>query len=298
MVSFLVITLNRYNDIDECINSILAQNVENFEIIIVDNGSENAFVNRLDNSYGHNDRIVILHSSTNLGVSGGRNLGLRHAKGSVIITIDDDAVIKDQDLTSKVQKAFNSNPKVGTLAFKIITYSTGNIELGAFPSKNKRKSAEKEFETSWFIGAGHAIKKEVYEDVGNYNDYFPYGHEELDLSLRIIDAGYKILFFPKAEVYHKKSPTSRITNPTKFHALQLSNRIKVAIRNLPWKFVISTGVIRSIQVLVSYTRFNLVAVLFALYKVVKLFPKILNERKVIKPESVKYIRSLKGPVVY
>ena len=106
------------------------------------------------------------------------------------------------------------------------------------------------------------------------------------------------MFFPKAEVYHKKSPTSRITNPTKFHALQLSNRIKVAIRNLPWKFVISTGVIRSIQVLVSYTRFNLVAVLFALYKVVKLFPKILNERKVIKPESVKYIRSLKGPVVY
>jgi GT2 family glycosyltransferase len=191
----------------------------------------------------------------------------------------------------------NDDPAVGILAFRSVNFHTGEIEKWAFPWKNKKRPNQEEFETTWFIGVGHAFRKEVYDKVGLYRDYFPYGHEELDLSLRVVDAGYKIVYFPKAEIYHKKSPTSRISNPTRFFANQLTNRVIVAIRNLPWRYVLTTNILRSGQTLLR-SRFNLIAVLWAQIRIVKKLPGLLREREVISKEAIRKIKALRGPVVF
>lgn len=298
LVSFLVVTLNRRDDLIECIASILEQEHPNKEIIVVDNGSDPPVQSHLGEAFGDNEALKVIRSEVNLGVSGGRNLGLKHVSGSVVITMDDDAVIRDPLFTSRIIERFDGDPSIGALALKITSFHTGEIEKGAFPWKDKRRPHHEEFETTWFQGGGHAIRKEVYDNVGLFQDYFPWGHEELDLSLRIVDAGYRIIFFPQAEVFHKKSPTSRISNPTWFHSVQLANRIKVAIRNLPWRFVLTTDFVRSTQVLISYTKFNLVAVIWAHVRVLAQMPRLLRERSVISKEAQKKIIALKGPVIF
>jgi GT2 family glycosyltransferase len=96
--------------------------------------------------------------------------------------------------------------------------------------------------TSTFIGAGHAIRREVFEKCGLYPEDYFYGVEELDLSFRIIDAGYRILYFPSVQVLHKQVNTGRVTNQEKW-IMSYRNRLLTAYKYLPMKYVVGLGII-------------------------------------------------------
>jgi GT2 family glycosyltransferase len=298
-VSFIIITMNRFGDLEECVESIRAQTYDDLEIVVVDNDSEYESYAQFCNRYDDVDEVRVVRSDENRGVAGGRNFGLQHVRGDVVITIDDDAVIEDPGLTSRVVGRLQESDDVGVLAFRITNYYSRELEKNHFPSKDKTRSPDEEFETTWFIGAGHAIKREVYETVGPYRDYFPYGHEELDLSLRILDHGYRIIYFPDAEVFHKQSPESRVlaSNSADYYANQLSKRIQVALHNLPWPYVITTSLVRTVKYALE-SGFNLYAILWAYWKIVENWGDIMEERKVISEETISKVLRLRGPVLY
>ena len=62
------------------------------------------------------------------------------------------------------------------------------------------------FETYYYAGGAHAIKREVIEKLGKYPGDFFYGMEEYDLAYRILDAGYSIVYSDKIVMLHKESP--------------------------------------------------------------------------------------------
>jgi len=139
--------------------------------------------------------------------------------------------------------------------------------------------------------------RDALRRAGVYRDFFPYGHEELDLSFRIIEAGYKIIYFPKIQIFHKKVETRNLLSDTGFQAQQLFNRIKVAIFNLPVRYVLSTTVVRSAQVLIM-TRGNIMPVIIALWKLTNHLFSICHERRVLSKTTIRKIIVMKGPVVY
>lgn len=297
-VSYLIITMNRFDDLTECVESIRAQTYEDFEIVVVDNNSEYEQYKQFCEKYDGDEEVRVIRSQENRGVSGGRNFGLKHVRGDIVITIDDDATIEDPDLTSRVVERLEADDDVGVLAFRITNYYSRELEKDHFPSKDKSRSPEEEFETTWFIGAGHAIRREVYDTVGEYRDYFPYGHEELDLSLRTLDYGYRIIYFPEAEVFHKQSPESRVlSNSSSYYANQLSKRIQVALQNLPWPYVITTSIVRTAKYAFE-SGLNIYAILWAYWKLISNWNDILDDRKVISEETVSKVIRLKGPVLY
>lgn len=73
----------------QCIKSILLQTFQSFEILIVDDGSNQDFANKIDKSFGHNEHIQIFHQQ-NQGVSAARNFGVSQAKGEAICFVDAD----------------------------------------------------------------------------------------------------------------------------------------------------------------------------------------------------------------
>lgn len=299
LVTFLIITRNRGNELSETLTSILAQQYHPFNIVVVDNASTDETPALIKQRFNFSN-LTYFRSNTNLGVCGGRNLGIKQATGDFIFTIDDDAVLKDPYAVKKVIDRLKKDRSIGALALRSVNYFSGELEKGAFPSRNKTIDATKEFETTWFIGVGHIIPQLVYEKVGLFNEYFPYGHEELDLSLRIIDAGYRIVYFPEVVVYHRKIDTGnkKKWRETNFQAIQLHNRIKVAIRNLPWRYVLTTDIMRSGQVLLQFTRFNLFAVILAHWYIAKQFPRLIKERKLLRDDTIRYVIKMKGPVFY
>ena len=292
-VSVVIITRDRLSDLQDCLKSIKEQSYGEMEIVIIDNSvnseTEHYFLSIND------EKIKYHRMNENLGVCGGRNFGISRAKGDVIVTVDDDAYFKDNVAINKIVEKFQVNSTIGVIAFKIIDHYTNDVEPMFFPSRNKNRSANEEFETTWFIGAGHAIRKSVYERVGTYRDFWPYGSEEFDLSLRIIDHNERIVYSPDIEIFHKEEKASRIP-PDEIIVLRLKHRIKAAYLNLPILNVLSFFLIRSVHFLFKYRKPYLI---FVAWK--QIFAEIgswKEQRKQISKSSIKKIKHLNGHVYF
>jgi GT2 family glycosyltransferase len=148
-----------------------------------------------------------------------------------------------------------------------------------------------------FIGVGHAIRKKVLEKTGLYPaEEFFYGMEEFYLSFKMLDAGYRIYYFPKVTVYHKLATGGRITKSIKAR-MKFENKMKIAIWMLPVGYIITWFLLRSIQTLIS-SKGNVLVVLRGWRNTIRNFPKLKFQRKVIAKSTIRKIRSLGGTLLY
>ncbi len=232
-----IICYNRKNELRECIRSMLKQVKIPDEIVIVDNGS----TDDTDESFELETRCYPLFKyfklPTNLGVAGGRNYGIKQGSGDILVFIDDDALIEPENALETIAAKFEKDPQVGILAFKVVNYYTKTIRREEFPHVDKSLKSDREFETSYFIGAGHAIRREVFDKCGLYPEDYFYGMEELDLSFRAVDKGYKIIYFPEVVVWHKKSPFGRMGNEEKW-IYSYRNRLAVSYKYLQTRHLV------------------------------------------------------------
>ena len=291
IVSFLVITYNRKDYLSDTLRRILEQDYQPIEVLIVDNNSTDGTDRVVKTSYNQ-PFIKYIRLSENVGVAKARNVAIKNATGHITITLDDDALILGKDSTKKIVKKFESDKKIGVLAFKIVNNSTGKILTREFPHRNKSLDPDKEFETTYFIGAGHAIRKEVFDKVGPYMNSF-YGMEELDLSYRILDMGYKIIYFPEVTVIHKRTEKARITEEWEH---MLVNRMKMLYRNLPWRYVFTNMILWMGVALLKTKKLHILFTAFRNF--LRDFESIKHQRNVLRPETIRKIRDLKGRLYY
>jgi len=293
LVSYLIITRQRPHDLLECLHSVAGQNWPHKQIVVVINGPDPETEAALA-GFEPGCALTVLRSDWNRGVSGGRNLALSGAEGEILITLDDDALLTDPEATGAVVARFASNPELGILAFRIVHHADGSLQRAALPARDKSRDPEHEFETTWYIGAGHAIRAAVHETVGPYRDYSPWGHEELDFAFRTLEAEYRIFYFPSVEVRHKISPEGRIASSTRFETIALYHRVKVAMLLLPWRHVLSTWLVWSGIHLIVRTRFNVLVPLRATGLCLRYLPRLFRERTRLSRTTLQRIRKLKG----
>ena len=147
----------------------------------------------------------------NVGVPGGRNIGMFLGQSRYTVGIDNDAVFESTHALKKVVDLLDNNPGVGALSFRIKNFYTGkDDELSWVYPKMLTACREKQFLSTRFVGCGHAIRRDVFETTGGYDEKLFFYWEETDLSYRIINAGYSILYYPEIIVRHKVSPEARI----------------------------------------------------------------------------------------
>ena len=90
MISIIVPVYNAENYIEDCVNSILHQSFSDWELLLIDNGSEDNSLELCKKLANEEKRICVLHQEANGGVSAARNLGMARAKGNWITFIDAD----------------------------------------------------------------------------------------------------------------------------------------------------------------------------------------------------------------
>lgn len=296
LVSYAILCCNRKEELRKAIKSILEQDYESIEIVVIDNastdGTDQLFKTEFTASNIYYERLV-----KNMGVSEGRNIALGKCHGEFLVIIDDDATLLDPQATTKIVNKFKSDSAIGALAFKIVDSQTGEIQKGYRISRNKKANLDHEFETWGFRGAGHAIRRVVFEEIGPYPDYYPWGHEEIDICLKILGAGYNIIYFPEIRVAHQRSKLGRLAE-TEFEAVALENRIKVAIRNLPWRCVLTTLFVWSGVTLLLRTKLNVRAVLIAYRNLWQKRRALLAERRVLSSAALERARKLGAPLYY
>lgn len=243
LVSFVLATYNRPNDLSEAVASILRQEYRPIEIHIVSNSTDDTA--ELFEAGGRFDEECVHYHEFpgRMGVPQARNVGYDLASGDILVTVDDDAVLLNDDAATEVVRLFETNPDVGVLAFQCRNYYTGEVNDHETPDPPSFEMSPREsYRATNFVGVGNAIRRDAIERAGAFPDDFVYGFEEMDLSLRVHDTGYDILYTPTIVVGHKKSPEGRRTDTETLERF-VENRIRIAVRNLPLRYVLFTSLI-------------------------------------------------------
>ena len=200
--SVIVPVFNRPDEVDELLGSLARQTLKDFEVIIVEDGSETPCKDVCDKYAG----ILDLHYyyKENSGPGQSRNYGAERAKGQWLIVLDSDVVLPDGYLESiehsedisawggpdRAHESFTPVQKAISYAMTSF-FTTGGIRGG-------KTKLDKFFPRSYNMG----IRREVYSELGGFSR-MRFG-EDIDFSYRIVEAGYKTALIPEAWVWHKR----------------------------------------------------------------------------------------------
>lgn len=203
--SLIIPTFKRPDEVEECLQSLTMQTFRDFEVIIAD-GTPGQSLESVTKPFADSLQLTFLYEAY-LGVSEARNLGFQHAKGEYIIFLDSDCIIPPgymQAVHEHLQMEdidLFGGPDAAAEDFtplqKAISYTmTSLLTTGGI--RGKKKHVGTYHPRSFNMG----IRKSVFEAVGGYSD-FKCG-EDIELSIRIIKAGYRSGLIEKAFVYHKR----------------------------------------------------------------------------------------------
>lgn len=208
-----------------------------FEVIVVENGSTDGSLEEIKTKY---PSIHLLESKINLGVAGGRNLGIMHAekfKFQYLLFLDNDALIEKNALNEMVN-FFNVKQNVGIVTPKCyfmnkpntIAYAGGlsvNLFSGKITDIGSGQEDKGQFNESFFVDASGGLfltSRKIINQIGLFDERFnPYGWEDVDYSLRVRKKGYKIFFNPNAIFYHKGGKKSRLKIASDYERAKAKN---------------------------------------------------------------------------
>ncbi|MEW6088691.1 MAG: glycosyltransferase family 2 protein [bacterium] len=220
MIYIIIISWNKLDDIVDCLNSIFESLFDGFKIIIVDNASEQEIVKTIHNKFPH---VVIIENKTNLGFAEGNNIGIDYAlkEGASDILLLNNDVIIDPKMIGELFKVLHSDCKIGIVGPKVYYYGDQNIlqsvgekfdenlTLDIRANKNIDKGQfDRVEEVDFTTGCALMIKTEVIKKIGHFDPKFYMYWEETDLCFRAKNAGYSIIYVPKAKMWHKGGAVS------------------------------------------------------------------------------------------
>lgn len=296
LVSIVIVTWNRKEEVLETVQSVYDQAYQNYEIIVVDNGSTDGTVEALHQAY---PKVRIIALDQNRGPTGGRNQGIAAARGEIIFLLDSDASLGHDTLTRIVRK-FQIGPDIGVIACKVVNaYTTRIGGSGWIYTEKDKADQDLEFLSYSFCACGTAILKKAFDQAGPFWDSLFIFREEDELSLRVWDAGYKILYYPEAVVYHRESPRMRVAGGERTY-FDVRNSLYIYLARYPWWMLVRFVPLKiGISLVGGVRRRCLPQTLRALLDVVRQLPYLWTERQPISDETARLYVTLQqqhGPL--
>jgi len=222
-LSIIIVSWNVADLLRDCLRSIDENRGElDLEVIVVDGDSHDNSVAMVQNEFPWVD---LLACDENVGFPHGNNLGLERANGRYILLLNPDTVILD-DALSKMMVYMGENPEVGVLGGQLLngdgtvqssrrrfpTLATAFFESTWLETIAPREVHEKYYaqdlpddainDVDWVVGACMLSPRQVVAEVGGLDEaYFMYS-EELDWCRRIKDSGWRVVYYPEAQIIH------------------------------------------------------------------------------------------------
>lgn len=237
-VFIVILNFNGWQNTIECLNSLEMLNVPKniaVEYLIVDNASQDDSINKIKEKF---PKVTMIENQANLGFTGGNNEGMRLALKSganFIMLLNNDTVVHSDLVKNLLEPLDHDNvggvvPKIyfeegyefhknrykDHERGKVIWYAGGKMDWGNLIGKNigvdevDHGQFDIRMEIELATGCCSMIRSDVLKNIGMFDDkYFLY-YEDADLSERIKKAGNKIIYEPKAIVWHKNAESSGV----------------------------------------------------------------------------------------
>lgn len=259
-----IINFNGKKNTLECLKSVDNLNMTGVDlnVVVIDNGSKEKL--DLEDNFLQNVSLKIILNNKNLGFSGGHNLGINYAlsnNADYVVILNNDTIL-DKNLIYELLSAFDKDSSIGIASPKIyfakgfefhkdrykkedqgyvLWYAGGDMDWNNIIGKHRgvdevdKGQNEKEKETDFSSGCCMAVKREVFEKVGFLDEkYFLY-YEDNDFSQRVKRAGYKIVYTPKAILWHKNAGSAGGSGSSLQDYYITRNRLRFGLTYAPSK---------------------------------------------------------------
>lgn len=231
--SIILLTHNQIDYTKKCIESIRNHTHLDYEIIVVDNGSEDETVAYLSEQ----EDITVIENKENEGFAKGNNQGVEKATGETILFLNNDTVVTPGWLESLINTLYSSEKIgiAGPVSNNIsgnqcipVTYNQETLDgLEDFASEYLKKKTGEKKKVLRLVGFALACKKKVLDAVGLFDESFGIGnYEDDDLCLRALREGYELYIAQDSFIHHFGSVTFK-NSPINFNQLMYTNKSKL-----------------------------------------------------------------------
>lgn len=213
-ISIVILSWNTKKLLKNCLESLKDLKVE---IIVVDNGSTDGSVEMLKKIQAQKTDLKTIFNQKNLGFSVANNQGIKIAKGDYLLLLNSDTVVKGQ-APLEMAEFLTKHAKVGALGCRLLNIDgSPQPSAGPFPDlwvtsvmlfaehwlgSLVRSSFSKVKEVDWVMGAALMVSREAIKKAGLMDEGLFMYMDEVEWCYRIKKAGFKVMFYPGAEVIH------------------------------------------------------------------------------------------------
>lgn len=237
LISAVIATRNRPDSLRRMVASLRRQSYTPIQVIVVDDGSDPALP-------ALGDGVALLRNDHNLGACRARNQGIGAADGDFIGFFDDDAELVDADCFSRAVDLANRYPESGVIGFR--QCRPGGAEHYMQPVNSPSACYAPRF-----FSYGAMLRTATIREVGGFDECLGFYHEEIELSLRMLDAGWRIIYDPSLSLIHHEDPRGR--DPRMLYRRMLRNMTLTALLRYPARYV-AAGVAQALARHARWTR--------------------------------------------
>lgn len=212
LVSIVIVARNRKKDVIECLRSISRMDYSNLELILVDNDSTDETVEEVRHEY---PCVTVITNSVNLGLTGGRNVGMIHSSGKYLLFLDSDTILTKNTLRELVE-FLEDNQSVGIVGPKILSFYEPKLiwyagaRFSMLTSRAENVGAWKEDNGAYdhlkrisHVPTAFLVRSDIAKKVGGHDDLFFMSYGDTDFAFRIRNLGYDVIYDWKAVMFHK-----------------------------------------------------------------------------------------------
>ncbi|MBQ6142289.1 MAG: glycosyltransferase family 2 protein [Kiritimatiellae bacterium] len=217
-ISVIIPTFNRATMVCDCVASVLAQEGVTLEVIVVDDCSPDDTKTRIEERFGGDSRVKYIRNEKNSFQAVSRNNGAKIANGKFLLFLDDDNILGENALVSLLDE-FKKNSKLGLAAPMAVHKRPGkdNLIWSLGSDFNRWTSQPKDncpnlpleklplepqtYSTSYYPN-GFMVPREIYDEVGGFDESYVQIFEESDFGWKIREAGYDAIISTKARTEH------------------------------------------------------------------------------------------------
>ena len=270
-VFIVILNWNNAADTLECLASVLQLQYANDDIVVVDNGSTDGTVATIRGGYAD---VTILENDENLGYAEGNNVGLRyaledHCDYALILNND---TLQAPDMLAHLVEAAEAGLDIGIVGPKMyflepadLLYAAGSVIDWSAGREFHRHMGERETDevaatshpedVDFIVGCGVLLKRDCLETVGLLDPRFYLEREDIDLCVRTRRRGFRVLYVPRAKLWHKVSATLGLASPAATYYMSRNGFLLYSLHLRGWARyrTLTRYLLRTLRVIAAWT---------------------------------------------